>query len=203
MLVTVLRIGREIAKTRVVASADLDTNLRHLLDFVREFLTEGDGGARLAAVTGAFISLLSESYEVKVYQSTTSDQFAGTAGDIEVFAAEELYTAYECKHRALNLDDVRHGIGKAQEKGVPEYCFVMAEGLVKGQERAIESEIEEALDTLDVSILDIHEVAKPWAVALNPIRRSQFGDRVASILRDSMRRHDTANVAAELWNSLK
>jgi hypothetical protein len=203
MLVAALRIGRELAKTRVVATADLDTNLRHVLNFISEFLKEGDAGARLVAVTGAFITLLSESYDVKVYQSTTSDQFAGTAGDIEVFAAKELYTAYECKHRPLNVDDLRHGVRKAKQNAVPEYCFVTAEGLVQGQEEAIRAEVETALDSLDVSILDVYVAAEYWAVALNAARRAQFGDKVASILRDSMRRHDAANRAAELWNSLE
>jgi hypothetical protein len=203
MLVLALRIGRELARTHVVAAADLDTNLRHVLSFVQKFLQATNGGARLAAVTGAFLSLLSESYVVKVHQPTSADKFAETAGDIEVYVESKLYSAYECKHRPLNLDDIRHGIRKAREKGVLEYCFVTAEGLAKGQEKDVHRAVEEALDSLDVSVLDIVEAVKCWAVALNPVRGAQFGDRVATILRDDMRRHDTANAAADLWNSLE
>jgi hypothetical protein len=200
MLVGALRVGWEIGNTIIVATADLETNLGHVLAFVREFLKEGDAGARLVAVTGAFISLLSESYVVKVYQSTTSDQYAGTAGDIEVYAGEVICSAYECKHRPLNLDDVRHGVEKGKKGDVPEYCFITAEGLAKGQEVEINAEIEG--QTLDVSVVDIYEATRYWAVALNPSRRAQFGEKVASILRDDMRRHDSANAAASLWNSL-
>jgi hypothetical protein len=40
-------------------------------------------------------------------------------------------------------------------------------------------------------------------IAMNPARRAQFDQRVATILREDMRRHDAANIAAELWNSLE
>jgi hypothetical protein len=181
---------------------DLETNLRLVLEFVWTFLREVDGGARLAAVTGAFITLLNEPGAVKVYQPTTSDKFAGTAGDIEIYSQNALVSAYECKHRPLTLEDVRHGIAKAREKACPEYCFVIAVGMAEGQEEDIREAIRDALTSIDVSVLGISEAMQPWAVALNPARRSRFGELVSSILRNAMRRHDVANVAAELWNSL-
>ncbi len=203
MLVGALRVGREIGNTRVVPATDFETNLRHVLTFAHEFLREGDGGARLVAVTGAFVSLLSESYDVRTYPPSAPDQFSGTVGDVEVSAGGTVCSGYECKHRPLNLDDVRHGIRKARERGVPEYVFVTAEGLARGQEDSVRAEIEGVLDSLDVSLLDIRDAARFWAAALNPARRAKFGQRVATILRKDMRRHDAANIAAELWNSLE
>ena len=202
----VLEIARCATPAEVEAmlvAADLVANLGHVLDFVQEFLKEGDSCARLVAVTGAFLSLLSESYTVKVYHSTASDQFAGTAGDIEVYAGKSLYSAYECKHRPLNLDDVRHGIDKSKTKGVPEYCFITAAGLAKGQEAAIRAEIKEEGDLLDVSLLDIQKAAKYWAVALNPARRNAVRGQGGFPAARLHARHDAANAAAEVWNLLE
>lgn len=137
-----------------------------------------------------------------MYQPTTSDKFAGTAGDIEVFAQDTLVSSFECKHRPLTLEDVRHGLTKAREKGCLDYCFVTALGLAEGQEEDIRAVVQEMLGSMDVSVLSIYDALQPWSVALNPERRPHFGERVASILRNEMRRQDVANVAAELWNSL-
>lgn len=52
MLVECLRVGRDAARTLVVASVDFATNLRQVLEFVWVFLREVDGGARLANVVG-------------------------------------------------------------------------------------------------------------------------------------------------------
>jgi hypothetical protein len=203
MLVSALRIGKEIADSHITAQVDVDSNLRHVYRFLNKFLQETAGGARLVAVTGAFITLLSESFTVKVYPPNYSDKFARTAGDIEIFAGEDLLSAYECKHRALTLDDIHHGLQKAKARGTPEYCFIYASGLADGEENAIENEIKKARKEMDASLVDIHIAAKLWAVVLNPQRRAEFGNTVTTILREAMKRAEVANTAAELWNSLE
>jgi hypothetical protein len=203
MLVSALRISREQAANQVTALVDAETNYRRVNDFVRLFLRESDGGARLVAVTGAFVTLLSENYAVKVYPPNYSDRYAKTSGDIEVFSADALLSAYECKHRPLTLDDIRHGIKKAKERGIPEYCFVYADGLARGEEDQIVAEVQAAAGEIDVTLVDILPAAREWGVMLNPHRRSAYGATVTEILRDAMRRPKVADAAASLWNSLE
>jgi hypothetical protein len=203
MLVSALRIGRELAANQVTADVDAETNYRRVCDFVRLFLQESDGGARLVAVAGAFVTLLSENYTVKIYPPSYSDKFARTAGDIEVFSADTLLSAYECKHRPLTLDDVRHGVKKAKDRGIPEYCFVYADGLARGEEEQIIAEARATAGERDVTLVEILPAAQEWAVILNPHRRSAFGAAVATILRDAMNRSHAGDTAATLWNSLE
>jgi hypothetical protein len=202
MLVEILTIGKAKAESQVVALPDLDTNLKHLVDFVDGFLKENDGGARLAAVTGAFIRLLNDSATVKVYRPNASDTFAKTAGDVEVIKETVLVSAYECKHRPITKNDVIHGIKKAKEKGVSEYCFVIAAGYATGEQAEIKALIASSQAELDVSLIELDKALLPWAVALNPTRRAVFGDAVTDILRDEMKRSEVADQAAQLWNSL-
>jgi hypothetical protein len=89
MLVSCLRIGKEQAASQVTASVDADANYRHVKSFVRQFLEEADGGSRLVAVTGAYVSLLSPAHTVKVYNPNASDKFGKTFGDVEVFNEDE------------------------------------------------------------------------------------------------------------------
>lgn len=201
MLVHVLRLGKRRATSQITASITVDTNYRKVISFVDSFLQESDGGVRLVAVVGAFITLLNNGLEVKVYPPNFSDKFAKTAGDIEIHHDEKLLSAYECKHRPTNLDDIRHGIKKAKDKGVFEYCFVIGSGYSAGEEESIKSEILTTKD-LDVLLIDINTLSADWVSALNPIRRSKFGDVVANLLRQ-MKRSEVANKSAELWNSLK
>ncbi|PQO47404.1 restriction endonuclease, SacI family [Blastopirellula marina] len=204
MLVSCLRIGKEQAESQTTAAVDVESNYRHVTRFVRKFLEKADGGSRLAAVTGAYVTLLSPAHTVKVYNPNASDKFGKTSGDVEVFNEDdELVSAYECKHRAMNIDDIRHGIKKAKEAGIPEYVFVCAEGLADGQEQTIKQEIADASEEMDAILLDISKASQYWATALNPERRAQFGEVTATLLRDSMKRKEVANEAAELWNSLK
>jgi hypothetical protein len=138
---------------------------------------------------------------VKVYPPNFSDKFAKTAGDIEILHDKKLVTAYECKHRPITLDDIRHGIKKAQEKAALEYCFIYGAGFALGQEASIQSEILNT-DTIDALLLSIDTISSDWVSALNPIRRGRFGEVVIALLRD-MKRSEVANQAAILWNSLE
>jgi hypothetical protein len=203
MLISALRICREAAANQVTAAVDTETNYRRVCDFVQQFLQESDGGARLVAVAGAFVTLLSENYAVKIYPPTYSDKFAQTSGDIEVLSADTLLSAYECKHRPLTLDDVRHGIKKATDRGIPEYCFVTADGLARGEEEQIGAEVQASAGERDVTLVDILLAAREWAVVLNPRRRSAFGATVTTILRNAMNRAHVGDAAAALWNSLE
>lgn len=196
-----LRVGKDTATSEVKADLDVDSNLRHVLTFIAEFLESTDGGSRLVAVTGAFVRLLSDTFEVNVYAANVSDTYAKTAGDIEVYSKGVLCAAYECKHRPITLNDIEHGIRKAQEKGAPDYCFLIASGFAAGEEAAIRERIIAASQDMDVSLMVMESAAANWAVVMNPVRRSMFGEMVAEILRNEMRRGDVANVAAELWNS--
>lgn len=201
MLIECLRIGKERTESEQKATFVADYNLDHVVNFVREFLTSNDGGSRLAAVTGAFVRLLGVGYTVKVYPPSASDTFSKTAGDIEVFSGDALLTAYECKHRLVTVSDIEHGFRKAKERGVPEYCFVVGEGM--GGEADVRNRVSELSLLMDFSLLEISTIVLPWAVAINPQRRSLFGNTVVDILREEMRRAEVANQAAELWNSLK
>ena len=203
MLVAALRICHNAAKSQVVPVVDANANLGHVFEFVKRFLRKTDGGSRLVAVVGAFATLMHERYTVKVYPPNYSDTFAKTLGDIEILDGSHLLAAYECKQRPISLDDVRHGIRKAREGGADEYCFVFSEGVATGQREAIELELSQALDSLDVSLIDIRRAAMIWAVTLHSRRRALFGTTVSAILRDQMKRPQSANDAGVLWNSLE
>lgn len=203
MLVSALRAGKELAESEVTTAIDVDVNLRHVLLFIQKFLRESEGGARVVAVTAAFVLLLSEKYGVKVYPPNFSDKFAKTCGDIEVFVEKGLIAAYECKHRPLTLDDVHHGLGKAREHGAAEYCFVIAAGIAEGEEDLVRAEVRNARAEQDVSLIDIHAAARMWPVLLNRVRRAEFSTTIVTILRDMMNRAEVANAAATLWNSIE
>jgi hypothetical protein len=204
MLIEALRIGKERGATQVVAEKKVSKNLKAVIDFCEKFLEKPDGGARLVAVVGAFVeSLKDESTEVRIYPPNQSDKYAKVSGDIEVHKEEVCLSAYECKHRGMNLDDVTHGITKARENGVQEYIFVHAAGLVKKDETEIEDLIEETSEERDVMVIDVYDAIPFWAAMLNPSRREHFGTLVAEILLEDMKRDTSANEAATLWNSLK
>jgi hypothetical protein len=173
------------------------------VSFVQNFLRETDGGSRLAATTGAFVALMNDRCTVKVHPPTASDHFAQTAGDIEVYARKVLVSAYECKHRPLSLDDVRHGIHKGSRTTAREYIFVTASGTVPGQETSIRRTVLSPSLPFDVVLINIFEVAPAWAAGLNPTKRDAFGSVVERILREEMRRPEVANAAATIWNELE
>jgi hypothetical protein len=203
MLVSALRIARDQMSTPVTASIEVQLNYRRVVNFVRTFLEDTNGGSRLVAVAGTFLTLLNPNGTVKVYPPSYADKFARTVGDIEVYSAEALVSAWECKHRPLTPDDIHHGIKKAKDRGIPEYAFVHAAGFAPGGETAIVGAIEAASNELDVLLLDIHTAAPFWAMSLNPLRRSTFGATILTVLRDQMKRPGVAKRAAELWNSLE
>jgi hypothetical protein len=203
LLVAALRKSKELAGNQVVATEDVDANYNHVVNFANKFLEKADGGARLVAVVGAFVSLVNDTYEVRVYHPNVADRFAGTGGDIEIYEDGRAFSAYECKHRPLTLDDVRHGVKKAKEKGLAEYYFVFAAGLQPGQERDIVKEIETAAAERDIILLNAKDIIPTWAAAVNHVRRAEFGKVVVDILRDRMRLADVANEAGDLWNSLE
>jgi hypothetical protein len=199
-LVHILRIAKEAMKeTRAVATTG--ANMQTVISFINEFLAETDGGSRLVAVWGAFQALLSESGRIKVYSPNASDYFGKTAGDVEVYYDGVLVSASECKQRSLNLDDVLHGIKKSREKNVPEYLFVIASRVIKDQETAIRDAIAKHSREIDLAVVDIREQVPLLAIMLNPLRRSMFGTRVVELLR-TMRKFESANAAATIWNRL-
>jgi hypothetical protein len=201
-LVHILRIGFEHASNTKEVAVTTEANLTQVLAFIREFLKETDGGARLVGVWGAFSALLSENGEVKVYSPNASDLYGKTAGDVEIYYNDVLVSAAECKQRPLNLDDVKHGIKKSLEKGVPEYFFVISGGIISGQSDEIEAAIQQHSKNIDLTIVDIWKGCSLLAAMLNPSRRANFGAAAVKLLRD-MRKFDSANLAAELWNKFK
>ncbi|MBL8813681.1 MAG: restriction endonuclease, SacI family [Planctomycetaceae bacterium] len=203
MLVHTLRLGKKRADNVVHVVATGEANYGRLLSFLESFLQEADGGARLAAVVGAFVALLNPEDEVHAYPPNSSDTYAKTAGDVEIVFEDQVIAAYECKHRPINLDDVKHGIRKANQSNVSEYVFITAAGIANDDEPAIREFIKLHVEELDVELFDIFDVAPSWAVALNPRRRGVFGQTVSELLRESMHKSDSANKAAELWNELE
>jgi SacI restriction endonuclease len=200
MLIHVLRLGKICTESQVTATVQVDTNYRKVASFVQAFLQESEGGVRLVAVTGAFVTLLNEGFEVEVHPPNFSDMFAKTAGDIEVFQDKQRVSACECKDRPITLDDIRHGIKKAKQYGVLEYWFVCGSGFAADQESTIEAEILKT-DDLDVLLIP-SSVLLGWVAVLNPLRRRRFGETVVAILR-GMKRSSIANKAGDLWNSIK
>jgi len=200
-LAYILSRGKTRAAAESQAQAVQAVTMPRVLKFCRKFLLETDGGARLVAVWGAFTSLLAEDATIKVDSPNASDQFSRTAGDVEVSYDQALVSASECKQRPLTADDVVHGLRKATRSGVPEYLFVISAGIASGQEAAVESAITRGEQSIDTALVDIHEEL-PWLVrSLNPKRRGEFGGMVVGLCR-KMRKFNSANVAADLWNQL-
>jgi hypothetical protein len=200
-LVHILRVGAQHAADAKQVKSTTKVNLGRVLTFIKKFLGETDGGCRLVGVWGAFQELLSENGEIKVYSPNASDFFGKTSGDVEVYYSGVLVSASECKQRPLNLDDVNHGLKKSRENGVPEYLFVISDGIVEGQGTAIKDALRSHGLEVDSVLLDIWKVGVPLAALLNPIRRAKFGLSVVELLR-KMRKFESANAAAELWNQL-
>ena len=200
-LVHILRVGAQHAADRKKARVKARVNLSAVLEFIETFLQETDGGSRLVSIWGAIMTLISENGKISVTSPSTADEFGGTAGDVQIHYSRRLVAASECKHRPLNLDDVKHGIKKALEKRVPEYHFVIAAGLAPGQEKQIKEELDEYSTKIDLLLVDIWRTKMLLAGILNPVRRARFGKMVVELLR-AMRKFDTANQAAELWNRI-
>lgn len=201
-LIHILRIGKQHAANEKVAAFAADVNLMSVVRFSHEIIAEADGGARLVAIWGAFQTLLNESCEVKVYSPNAADFFSKTAGDVEVYLEDKLVSASECKQRPLTLDDVQHGIGKATKNQVPEYLFVISAGLEAGQEDQIGDKLRDISTSIDTTIITLNELSVfLLAASLNPIRRARFGETTVNLLR-KMRKFDSANRAAEIWNKI-
>jgi hypothetical protein len=129
MLVHVLRLSKERMELNPVATTEVESSYRRVVSFVQKFLEETDGGSRLVAVVGAYLTLMNAGFKVNVWPPNYSDKFAKTAGDVEIMHEQNVVSAYESKQRPLTLDDVKHGIKKAKEGGMLEYCFVYSDGL--------------------------------------------------------------------------
>jgi hypothetical protein len=200
-LVHIMRIAAKRATDRKEIQVTAQANLNHVQSFITEFLKETDGGSRLVGVWGALMTLLSESGLVKVMSPNASDEFGNTAGDVEIYYDGALVAASECKHRPLNLDDVKHGIRKAHEKHAPEYHFVIAAGMAPDQEKLIIAELAAHVDEIDLLLVNIWDSATLLAGILNPVRRAKFGEKVVELM-NVMRKFDSANRATELWNEL-
>ena len=200
-LVHILRVGAQHAADQKVARFRARANLSAVLEFIEVFLQETDGGSRLVSIWGAIMALISESGRISVTSPNVADEFGRTAGDVQIYYNETLVAASECKHRPLNLDDVKHGIRKALEKEVPEYHFVIAAGLAAGQEKQIKEELSAHSAEVDLLLVDIWHAKTLLAGILNPVRRARFGMKVVELLR-RMRRFESANQAAELWNKV-
>lgn len=201
-LVYILRLASLRAGEEPEAEVIREKNLRRVVEFVERFLSTADGGARLTAVWAAMTELLAGAEtQITVSSPNRPDAFAKSAGDVEVTSGGRLLSATECKHRPLTVDDVSHGIRKAAMRGCAEYLFVCGAGLAGGQESEIEEAIARASERLDVAVLHIYDAAPVLAAVMNPERRASFGLRVSDYLRQ-MRKFDSANAAAELWNRL-
>jgi len=200
-LVHILRVGAKHAADQKMARVKARANLPAVLEFIEVFLQETDGGSRLVSIWGAIMALISESGKISVTSPNVADEFGRTAGDVQIYYNEILVAASECKHRPLNLDDVKHGIRKALEKEVPEYHFVIAAGLAAGQEKQIKEELSAHSAEVDLLLVDIWHAKTLLAGILNPVRRARFGMKVVELLR-RMRRFESANQAAELWNKI-
>jgi len=200
-LVHILRVGAQHAADQETARVKAHVNLSVVLEFIETFLKETDGGSRLVGVWGAIIALISENGKISVTSPNAADEFSRTAGDVEIYYNDTLVAASECKHRPLTLDDVKHGIRKSLEKGVPEYHFVIAAGLTSGQEKEIKEELDAHSTEVDLLLVDIWRAKTLLAGILNPVRRARFGETVVELLR-VMRRFKSANQAAELWNKI-
>jgi hypothetical protein len=194
-----LRLGAVRADSDVRVKSTAKANLEELVAFITEFLKEADGGGRLVAVWGVFTQLLNEEGAVKVYPPNNSDLYSKTTGDVELFYGELLVSAAECKQRPLNTDDVSHGIAKAIRRQVAEYVFVISDGVVPGQEEDIARILQASASEIDSRIIDIRSELGLISIALNPLRRSKVGGLLVDFLR-TMRKFDSANFAAELWN---
>lgn len=200
-LAYILSLGKLQAASAQTAGVIQEVSTPRVLKFCQDFLRETDGGARLVAVWGAFVSLLTTEATVLVESPNASDQFSKTAGDIEVIYDQEVISASECKQRPLTSDDVLHGLRKAAQNGVPEYLFVISAGLAAGQEDAVRGVLATGSRMTDTALVDIHQEL-PWLVrSLNPKRRGRFGDEVVRLCR-KMRKFDSANAAASLWNGI-
>jgi hypothetical protein len=200
-LIHILRIGAQHAADQKKARVKAHVNLSAVVRFIETFLQDTDGGSRLVGIWGAIIALISENGKILVTSPNTADEFAKTAGDVQVLYNNTVVAASECKHRPLNLDDVKHGIRKALEKKVPEYHFVVAAGLAPGQEKQIKEELDKYSTEVDLLLVDIWHAKTLLAGILNPVRRARFGETVVELLR-AMRRFESANQAAELWNKI-
>lgn len=200
-LVHILRVADQHAADQKKAHAQARVNLPKVLKFIEAFLEETDGGSRLVGIWGAIMALTSENGKISVTSPNVADEFGRTAGDVQIYYDEMLVAASECKHRPLNLDDVKHGIRKALDKGVPEYHFVIGAGLAAGQEKQIKEELNAHSAEVDLLLVDIWRAKTLLAGILNPVRRARFGKVVVELLR-MMRRFESANQAAELWNKI-
>ncbi len=200
-LVHILRVGAQHSADQKAVQVTGRVNLSALVKFIEKFLEDADGGSRLVGIWGTIMALVSENGKISVHSPNVADEFGKTAGDVEIYYNETLVAASECKHRPLNLDDVKYGIRKAMEKGVPEYHFVIAAGLAKGQEKQIIEEINAHSSEIDLLLVDIWHANRLLAGILNPIRRAKFGGIVVNLLR-VMRKFESANYAAEIWNNL-
>jgi hypothetical protein len=200
-LVHILRVGAKNAASQKQVTVTTQVNLSKVLSFMKMFLEEADGGSRLVGVWGAFQAMMSEHGKIKVYSPNTADFYGKTSGDVEVYYNGVLVSASECKQRALSLDDVNHGIKKATDKNVPEYLFVITAGVVNGQEASIDDAIKKHSEEVDMYLIDIWKHLPMMASLLNPERRGKFGAKVVELLRE-MRKFDSADKAATLWNSI-
>lgn len=200
-LAYILCRGKTRSATEQQAQVTHAVTMPRVLAFCREFLAETDGGARLVAIWGAFTTLLAEDATIKVESPNASDQFAKTAGDVEVSYDRTVVSASECKQRPLNVDDVIHGLRKAAKANVPEYLFVISAVIATGQEAGVRSALMKAANSIDTDLVDIHQELLWLVRSLNPYRRGHFGDVVVSLCR-KMRKFESANSAADLWNKL-
>lgn len=199
-LVHELRLGKARADSIKAAVVAGERTLLISYNFIDQFLTKADGGARLVAVWAAFLRLTNEGAEVKAYNPNQSDTYAKTTGDVELFLEETLVSASECKHRPLNLDDVEHGLRKNSSGA--EYVFVIASGFQSGQEQKILQRLEDSKRGADISLIEAKRDFPIFLKMIGPHRRKQFGPIVVELLRQ-MREFDSADQAADLWNRLE
>ena len=65
----------------------------------------------------------------------------------------------------------------------------------------VQEELDRYSTEFDLLLVDIWRVKTLLAGILNPVRRARFGETVVELLR-AMRKFESANQAAELWNKI-
>ena len=195
-LVHLLRIAKDDAdSTRLMDTGS--SSLERTRRFLEELLEDHADGARLAAAWGALLQLSNEGagVHVKVYHPKQSEELSSTLGDVEVFVDGTLVSAAKCKHRPLNIDDVKRALAKNERR--IDYTFV-ATGVAAGEEETVLKLITEAAALSDVTLLDAANDFPSLLNLLGPHRRNKLGPSIVSLLRQ-LREFEAADRASALW----
>lgn len=195
-LVFIVEIGIHKLRNTPKVEIGAGRNLEVVRNFTQQFLSgPADGGSRLIAIVGAFVKEFNTEATVNIYNPNASDQFSKTAGDIEIILNKKLISAYECKDKPFNDNDVEDGIRKAETAMVREYVFVSG-----FHSKKIDFDFSTASAEAGIDFYSIHipELLDDWTAALNVNKRAEFGKITVEILI-AVKKSETAKVAQQLW----